>query len=257
MHAAILVLQIMNLRRILTVRLIVLPVISVYIIYVRADLNKTFVAGQNAVLPCEGMASASDTYIWAEDISPSEIRIYVATRIVLKTDDARGIKKYENFFINSLYPESVDMVIQSINLDDRGSYKCELVIQSRTVSTYNVQIEVPPQSVAITCVDYSTCPTSSDDNALSGFNCTCEAIGAYPNTLTIQWNGGTGSLTNISSSLIGQNGTFDFSSHAVFRPHFIKTSISCAVTGFHNDLDSSVTSALYTVCMYFFSNFAK
>lgn len=135
--------------------------------------GKTFRIGTSYHLLCTGNALDSDTYLWRDTTSYPSIEIYtVNEKGVVKSELAKDIPKYNNFFIDSQFPVSTSLILSNIALDDEGSYRCELLLASEIIQ--NFVVDVKDEIV--------------EETFLAGSSSLLECIGFAENSDAYLWN---------------------------------------------------------------------
>lgn len=217
-------------------------IIARFTVHVEDTAEETFLAGTSSFLECIGNADNSDTYLWNDITDYPIIEIYTVNEEgITKTEKAQQIPKYNNFLISSQFPFATSLTMSNIALEDEGTYTCELLVASKIVQRYTVNVEVAPHQIFITCSGNALCPPPPPDLVPSNVECVCTAVGVYPESLEILGNGDHCLQKIATDSVTGPDGTYDISCEYRVYPTQSQDYFQCKMDGYVNNVESEST----------------
>ncbi|XP_071842781.1 uncharacterized protein [Apostichopus japonicus] len=206
-----------------------------------------YLFGDNVTLPCvSATMSGNEVFEWIDQGETVTIYSVRAPNYTEKTYDGLNNDKYDNFDIDNNYPNDVNLLINLLEVNDAGMYSCNFIHQE-TPGSMNVVVEAMPISVSISCEIYFSPDCNSTSSPTSyRFICTCNATGAYPGNLQLEWSYGaypsnmllmwsvyaTDRESISHESNAERAGTFDYTSSAIIVPTEDQGSVTCTLNGY-------------------------
>lgn len=135
--------------------------------------EKTSRNGTSYLVMCTANGVDSDTYFWSDTTGYPSILIYTANKKgIVKSELAKDIPKYNKFLTDSKFPVSTSLILSAIELDDEGSYTCELLSASEIIEKFLVHVVVD----------------NAEETFLAGSSSLLECMGFADRTDTYLWN---------------------------------------------------------------------
>lgn len=206
----------------------------------------TFLVDTSNHLLCSGSVNVDEIYVWTDISTTPDTRLFTIGEEVQKTEEASANDKYNNFEIFSQFPLATTLTMTSIALEDRGTYRCDLLHASSTVEEFVVQVEAEPLNIDIECISSDSCESSPSFLTPSNVTCNCRAVGVYPNTLTFIGNDVSAESNVVLPTLYGPDGSFDISADFEVSPNGFDDNFHCALSGYKGDVSTRRTTATYT-----------
>ncbi|KAJ8018125.1 hypothetical protein HOLleu_44059 [Holothuria leucospilota] len=182
---------------------------------------------------------------WIEQKDDGNINLFlydVRDGLVQKqTNDS----KYDNFHYSIEGTNGFNLVINNVDKGDGGHYLC-IRITSPAVS-FDVNVEVLPESINIHCTEISACLPSAEKEADPQINCLCAATGLRSSGLEIEWDGvDTFTASDTTRVKNPTSGSFIIRSNITLPSPNGTASVSCSLTGYRSQIPKRLRSYTYT-----------
>lgn len=152
--------------------------------------------------------------------------------------------KYDNFDYSIEGTNGFNLVISNVDKDDGGRYRCNPI--TPRVVTFDVTVEVLPESLSIHCTEINACMPSAEKKADPKINCVCTATGLSSSVLEIEWEGVETFTASPTSIMNSTSGSFSIKSNITLPPPNGTASVSCSLSRYRSEIPKSLRRYTYT-----------